>query len=575
MKKVVTAMPAPNRAITSAFSAILVLALLLVGRSLALIYDMARPMPYWDAWEFMKALPAITTGRYTLADLVAFHNEHRIVTTRLIMLADLRLFDLSGYLPTAITTILLALIGGLLGFVACGRGWIAASVAAVAASLLLSVAQSDNYSSGFQVQFPLVDLLSMACLGAVVAADRSSRWAWPLLGAAVLADALAIGSMASGNLVVAPLILVGLLLRMPLRRMAAVAVPALAMSAAYAIGYPKPSTPPSHDVLAIVQFAVRFLGAALRGYAGASLCLGTVLVCGYAVHVAMLADGWRRRRALDPVLVWLAGIGAFVVCGAVVTATGRLSMGMEVAISSRYAIQSMLFVCCVVLMTWRVAGTRQNPAAMRLGLATGFLALSAASTLAGRPLDEWRARVADYDTAGLAFTSGVLSDRAIAGVYPFPELVRPTIRFMAAHGLGPFSSRFAAVYRPPANAIDMLWTDMPPCAGFIDSAKPVGTEWVELTGWAVDPAHPAEDGWILVYDGDRRLLGLGRQSVARSDAAADVHVAPTRLGFKAELNVGGVEAAALGGASLVLVPRGRGESACRVPVSLVAAAEAG
>lgn len=575
MKKVAIAMPAPNRAITVAYSAILVLALMLVGRSLALIYDMARPMPYWDAWEFMKALPAITTGRYTLADLVAFHNEHRIVTTRLIMLADLRFFDLSGYLPTAITTILLALIGGLLGFVACGRGWIAAAVAAVAASLLLSVAQSDNYSSGFQVQFPLVDMLAMACLGAVVATDRLSRWAWPLLGAAVLANALAIGTMASGNLAVAPLLLVGLLLRMPLRRMAAVALPALALSAAYAIGYPKPSTPPSHDILAIGQFAVRFLGAALRGYPGASLLLGTVLVCGYGVHLARLADRWRRRQVLDPVLVWLAGIGAFVICGAVVTATGRLSMGMEVAISSRYALQSMLFACCVVIMTWRVAGVRRNPAAPRLGLAAGFLALSAASTLAGRPLDEWRARVADYDTAGQAFTSGVLSDRAIAGVYPFPDLVRPTIRFMAAHGLGPFSSRFAAVYRPPTNPVGTLWTDMPPCAGFADDVKPDGQGWVELTGWAVDPAHPAEDGWILVYDGNRRLMGFGRQSGARPDAAADVHVSPTRLGFQAELNVDGVDAAALGGASFVLVPSGRGESACRVPVSLAAAAEAG
>jgi len=354
--------------------------------------------------------------------------------------------------------------------------------------------------------------------------------------------------------------------------MAAVALPAVALSAAYAIGYPKPSTPPSHDILAILQFAVRFLGAALRGYAGASLCLGTLLVCGYGVHVAMLADGWRRRRALDPVLVWLAGIGAFVVCGAVVTATGRLSMGMEVSISSRYAIQSMLFACCVVLMTWRVAGMRRSAAATRLALAAGFLGLSAASTLAGRPMDEWRARVADYDTAGLAFTSGVLSDGAIAGVYPFPELVRPTIRFMAAHGLGPFSSRFAAVYRPPTNAVGALWTDLPGCAGFADSAKPLGRDWVMVTGWAVDPAHPGEDGWILVYDGNRRLLGFGRQSAARPDAAASLHVSPTRLGFQAELNVDGVDAVALGGASLVLVPDGRGESACRVPVSLAAAA---
>lgn len=538
------------------------LGLVLIGRTLVLIYDMVRPMPYWDAWEFMKALPAIFAGRYTLGDLFAFHNEHRIVTTRLLMLADVRFFDASGYLPTAVLTVLFCVIGFLLSLVAIGRGRRGIAAAILVTSLLLSVAQSDNYASGFQVQFPLVDLSAMAAIGLFAIScgpGRSPLW----LAGAVIADAVAIGSMASGNSVIVPVLLVALLLRAPIRRVAAFAVPAAAMTAAYLVGYGGSEAPPSHDIVGILHFAVNYLGATLRGYPGASLWLGAGLLAAYAAVLATLARAWWRREPLDLVMVWLAGIAAFTVIGSLLTATGRLSYGLETAIASRYAVQSLLFASCVALMVWRWLRRSPGRGGAQLGLATALLGLSALSTLAASPLQEWRMRVAAYDSAGDAFASGIFSDWPVTGVYPHPELVRGTLAFMAAHRLGPFSARFAAAYRPPTNAMAGLdIAALPACAFSQDESHPVAPDAQELYGWAFSPDRPGEGGWILAFDDAQRLLGFARQTLDRPDVSDAYHLAVTRVGYRLLLKRQEAAEAATP-ATLVLVPDSADAGDCR------------
>ena len=539
-----------------------VLGLALIARTLIFIYDMVRPMPYWDAWEFMKALPSILDGRYTLGDLFGFHNEHRIVTTRLLMLADVRFFDASGYLPTAVLTILFCAIGSLLSLVAIGRDRLGIAAAILTTSLLLSVAQSDNYASGFQVQFPLVDLSAIAAIGLFAIScgpGRSPLW----VAGAVIADAVAICSMASGNSVIGPVLLVALMLRAPIRRVAAFAIPAVAMTAAYLVGYGGAETPPSHDIVGILHFAVNYLGSTLRGYPGASLWLGAGLLAGYAAVLATLARAWWLRQPLDVVMAWLAGIAAFTVIGSILTATGRLNYGLETAISSRYAVQSLLFASCVFLMGWRWLRRSSGGGEAQLGLAAALLGLSAASTLAASPLQEWRDRVAAYDGAGEAFANGVFSDRPVTGVYPHPELVRGTLAFMAAHRLGPFSARFAAAYRPPMNAMAGLdIATMPACAFAQDEAHPVGPDGQELYGWAFSPDRPGQGGWILAFDDGQRLLGFARQTIDRPDVSDAYHLAVTRVGYRVLLKRH-EDANASKPATLVLVPENHDGGDCR------------
>ena len=558
-----------QRAPTGAWLVVLALALLLAARTLVLIHDMVRPMPYWDAWEFMKGVPAILEGRYALRDLLAFHNEHRIVTTRLLMLVDLRFFAASGYFLTAVLTVLICLMGSLLALVAVGWSLEGAAAAAVATSLFLSVAQFENYASGFQVQFPLVDLAAIAAIGLFARACVSRRsWWW--IGGAILANAVAVGSMASGNLVLGPVLLVALALRARIAQVLVFTGASLAMTGAYLVGYPKPDVPHSHDPVAIAHFVVDYLGSALRDIPGASFWLGLGLLATYTAVLVVLARAWWRRDPLDAVLVWLAGVAAFALAGGVVTATGRLAFGIEMALSSRYAIQSLLFACCLFLMAWRVAGALRAPGAARLGLASACLAVSAASTLAEPSLDQWRDRVAAYDAAGTAFASGVFSDGFVNGVYPWPDLVRGTLDYLARHRLGPFSEDYAGLYRPPTNALAMQDPNtIPACNGAQDDVRTVAPHWREVDGWAVAADRPAEGGWVLAYEPDGRLLGFARQTVARPDVAEVLRVPVTRTGYHLALNV--PDAAAAKAPIIVLLPNGTAGTPCRVATATAGA----
>ena len=557
---------ASGRAAAFTYIIISVVAFALIGRTFYLVYHMARPMPYWDAWEFMKALPAIYDGGYTLHDLFGFQNEHRIVTTRLIMLADVSLFAGTGYLSTALLVVLLCGIGTILTLATVDKGWRAVCVAALTISLLLSVAHSDNFSSGFQIQFPLVDLLAIVSIGLFVLACGEGRNSWMLLAAAVVADILAIGSMASGNVIVGAILLVAILLRAHWSRLAAFLAAALSVSAAYFMGYPTPEVAHSYKVVAVGHFAVNYLGSMLRGYSGAALYLGAVLLLAYMAILMMLARSWWRRDRLDPVLVWLAGIAAFVVAGAVITATGRVSLGMEVSITSRYALQSLLFASCLFLMVWRMTGSLRHVSDIRLGLAVCCLLLAAASTLAAGPIGEWRRRVADYDIAGNAFASGVFTDDVTKGVYPRPELIQAPLRFMAAHQLGPFSDRYATMYRLPMNAIVGVDVGaLPICTAVSDSSRATAPDWFEVDGWAFNPVHVSEGAWIVALDANRHMVGFANEFYERPDVARAFHFRFSRVGFHLSLNIGGRNRAALKDIILVLLPQEGRDMACRMP----------
>ncbi len=276
-----------------------------------------------------------------------------------------------------------------------------------------------------------------------------------------------------------------------------------------------------------------------------------------------MAFAWSRKERLDPVMVWLAAIGAFVITGGVITATGRLSLGMEASIVSRYALQSLLFVCCLFLLAWRFGESVLKTSAPRLTLMIVCLAISAASTLSAQPMVEWRQRISDYDIAGTAFANGVFSNDATKGVYPFPGAIRQLLSFMAAHQIGPFSVLYATAYRPPVNGIASAdFALLPPCIAASDLLSQTGPGWYEQNGWVVNQQHPAENGWVLAFDANMRLLGFARASVNRPDVANSLHLALPHVGYHLALNTNGDDPVALKEVHMVLLSEGVGEAAC-------------
>lgn len=184
---------------SAAMLAIAGLLLLLLAARLWVVRDFASATPFWDQWDAQAAFLFDPWLRGTLApaDLLAAHNEHRILATRLLALALLAAngswSPLLEMTVNAFLNVAALGLGLVLAWRAAGRGSLPWLLAAAFAAFVLPHGW-ENILSGFQSQFYFVVLFAVAALWwLVVAPPFSPRW-W---GGAALA-VLAYFSLASG-----------------------------------------------------------------------------------------------------------------------------------------------------------------------------------------------------------------------------------------------------------------------------------------------------------------------------------------------------------------------------------------
>ena len=105
-------------------------------------------------------------GTLSLSDLFAQHNEHRILTTRLVLLADATLFRMQGIFPIVLTYALLGLIGYLIVYNALSHAFEKLALilgVCIALGLLWSISQVWTLMSPFYLSFVLVHLCALLC----------------------------------------------------------------------------------------------------------------------------------------------------------------------------------------------------------------------------------------------------------------------------------------------------------------------------------------------------------------------------------------------------------------------------
>jgi hypothetical protein len=194
----------------SRFAAIGGCLLAILGFRVLLIARLGSPTPFWDQWaEAMSVYLPYLSHTLTFDHLVAFHNEHRLLLTRVTALA---LFLLNGTWDP----ILQMLIGALVHVAAIGCLIVFLSavlpfgrlVALLALALLFYTVPFgwDNTLSGFQIQFYFLLLLSVVSLFLL---SRAQAWSAGWLVGTLLA-ALGYFSVASGSLILPAAIVLAL-----------------------------------------------------------------------------------------------------------------------------------------------------------------------------------------------------------------------------------------------------------------------------------------------------------------------------------------------------------------------------
>lgn len=307
------------------------------GCHAAMILLFSQSLPISDQWDsegFLLIRPWIE-GHLTWAQLFDTHNEHRIVTKRVL---DLAILTLNGaHWDNRVTAlanagVYAAAIAACFVFVRRATEGATRRVLQLAVlALPLMTANFENTLWGFQSPFYFSGLFAVLAFGHVARNPALPAWGAPLL----IASAGAILSLASGLLL--PLALAALLSldRRPgcgrWRRIGIIALLVAVAVAGYAL---LPKLPPENTVMArsVGEAAV----AALRVLSWPV----PLLPLAWLPLLAWLGLALKRRRVLDAADLFFLGLAGWVVLQALATGYGR-GQGL-VAVPWRYT-DALLF----------------------------------------------------------------------------------------------------------------------------------------------------------------------------------------------------------------------------------------
>jgi hypothetical protein len=514
-------------------------------------------IPFWDAWDgivdfYLRVRDGDGSAWW------AQHNEHRVGISRLFFWADLRWFGGGGVLPITLNFAQVALTAWLFWRMlreqtgtprATPAEWVLGSTLAAWLSLWV---QQENLTSPFQVQFILTFVLPLAALYALhrAASVPGARGRFALacgLGAASL------GTMANGILALPAMTVHALLTRQGARRVAALAALSVAVAAIYLHGYQRPPAQGSmlsamrDSPLGLVRYVLLYLGGPFYHLAGrpavglplAYVAGGVFVAATLRVTLAALrAQGAGQAGSLRWAL--LAFIG-YVGATAVVTAGGRLLLGVEQALAWRYATPALMAwaALIVLLVPPRLAraGARLRPAlVLPCALALAVMVWAQAPVLRVP-----REGAAMRSIGALAMALDVRDPKFLGLLYPDPVRVlslgrRLVDAELSVFGAEPFTGmrrRFGQTAAPAASRV---------CIGLVDAAERIDGEprFVRVGGWIFDARDGVLPRSVDLADGEGRVIGQALTGLRRAEAEAQAGRPARYAGFQGYLPIGQV-----------------------------------
>ncbi|MBV9555507.1 MAG: hypothetical protein JO254_00365 [Pseudolabrys sp.] len=387
--------------------------------SLRLGLELIEPVPYFDQWTFIQDdYFRYLDGLYRWTDLFALHNEHRILTTRLVLFADAIFFHMRGVMPILFIYATLVLTAAGIAALCADTRHRAVVVFLAGLGLAWSTSQWPNLASAFQVQMTLVHLFALVAFAALSAGSTAA------LCVAAAVDFLAVFTLGSGIFLIFPLGLVAALNRR-YRGFVWLALFHLVL----VIVYLDASWPEADDIYGFAPFRsltlmLEFIGLPFGGAPGA----GAV---GLLVFASLLALAVKRSAtgACDGRAAALLGLAAFTLIEAAVVAYTRFEYG----IGARYGTAAVVFWLATLAAAWRMAGYRFAPAMA--------LIVCGLTLVANRPASEadWRKYFTSMEEARHELLGGDLSGETLGRFFVDPQPYLPeAIRRLEGLHAGPF-----------------------------------------------------------------------------------------------------------------------------------------
>jgi hypothetical protein len=500
---------------------------------LALVLRYGVNVPHWDQWATLHGLVEARVRGFPWTDVLAHHNEHRMIFPKLIMLG---LAELTRWNIIAELLLNVALAAGsLLVVVALARPvvrtaglatrlWAALTLSAI----LFSLTQWGNWLWGWQIQWFLA---TFAAVSAVAMATWSLRSPRPVrhVAGAIAAAVVCQFSLASG---IAIWLSGALILVFHPRRRLVLSVWLAAAAVAnvlYFAGYTVPGHHPSLSAGLKQPLAfLTYVGNYLAGPLGRHAIYGLLASVSFIALAVVAFARWRREPEL--VLPWIA-IGVFAGANAAVTAIGRVGFGAAQGLESRYATLGLLLPVSLVplgilaLRAW--PERRWAPARFAVG-AVGAVLLTVlvvrADVFSRKPLVAESQKLASARDCLIAIDEA--RDECLEKLYRDAAAVRHWTKQLQAWGW----SGFPKVASQPPGTIRITGPDgsrlrrlrLVEGPGYLERAA-VADGVLTVSGWARRPRPPEGGRRVLVTRGDavRGEAVLVGDTAVQSDLASE------------------------------------------------------
>ena len=337
-----------SRACKAAIAALMLLPAVLAF-SLIALYGVN--VAYWDEWSTVPLFEKLYTNNLTFNDFIAQHNEHRILTYRLIVLPLGHLTHWNNVAEMYFSWVLLCLACFVLYrmfTVSNGTSWRSAALFIPVPWLLFNLRQGGNLLWGFQ--FPFYILVLCVVL-AIYFLQFSKGLDWRffaavfcgIVGTFCVANGLSIWIIGTLQLaaicILQPAVSKGAVLRSLLVWIAVAA----GIYAFYFWGYIKPSHHPSllfflQDPLSSLLYGFAAVGCLFSLETCTAIAIGIVIAALYIAAFILVLKDMRNMRSQLMSLSLILFTGASVA----LLVLGRSGFGINQALSNRYVTFTMI-----------------------------------------------------------------------------------------------------------------------------------------------------------------------------------------------------------------------------------------
>ncbi len=412
----------------------LILGLVAFLVSVALTVRTYMPCPFWDEWSEISPV-AHGAGFSSWGWLWSQHNEHRILITRLLLLADLQFFGgknisllIEMYLTQAL--LLAAICHAVERFTNFPR-YLKTTLDGLFAFCLFHPNQAQNLTWPFQVSFILAFAIATFAFLAIAFFERFRLSVLVVIGLS-LAPLLAALNVAGGLLIGPVSIAFAIFKRLRVRHIVAMTALFSASTVAYLTGYyaADPKHPPFaalRQVKDILVYVLTYFGASwtrLLPHKERVTCLISFVCFGFLTVRAV------RNRSRTSNFEWFCiAECVFMIATASVTAIGRLQFGVGQAYAGRYQTPAMLYwgsLCALALINFQ----RYRPMKFRY-LQTAVLIILLLSTATYPWM--WTSIVKNGDAlrnACYVVMHGDKDERAAKLLFPIPQHMTEAIQYL-------------------------------------------------------------------------------------------------------------------------------------------------